>query len=253
MPEILDFPELLRLIDERSDAFRATIAAAPSLDVVVPTCPEWTLFDLAEHIGTGRRSWAATVAAGPAETKADLPPDTPEAPRDDREALLTWLADSTQELVDALRKAGPDSTCWNWWADSQSPPTTGAVARHQLQQFVVHTYDAQLTIGTPQPLPTAAAFDGVDEFNLTCVATTTPWPHAPATLDFHATEGRTWRVHLSTAGARISTPDETPADVTITATASNLVLNFYDRIPLDTLSIEGDRRSLDQLVAWDRS
>lgn len=61
----LEFPDLLRLIDERSAAFRAAVAAAPSLDAQVPTCPEWTLMDLARHIGAGRRAWAATVAAGP--------------------------------------------------------------------------------------------------------------------------------------------------------------------------------------------
>jgi hypothetical protein len=44
----LEFPDLLRLIDERSTAFRAAVASTPSLEVPVPTCPEWTLFDLAQ-------------------------------------------------------------------------------------------------------------------------------------------------------------------------------------------------------------
>ena len=61
----LEFPDLLRLIDERSTAFRAAVASAPSLDVQVPTCPEWTLFDLVQHLGEVHRSWAATIAAGP--------------------------------------------------------------------------------------------------------------------------------------------------------------------------------------------
>lgn len=51
----LEFPDLLRLIDERSTAFRTAVASAPSLDVQVPTCPEWTLFDLVQHLGVGRR------------------------------------------------------------------------------------------------------------------------------------------------------------------------------------------------------
>ena len=41
MHKTLEFPDLLRLIDERATAFRAVIASAPSLDVQVPTCPEW--------------------------------------------------------------------------------------------------------------------------------------------------------------------------------------------------------------------
>lgn len=56
MEKTLEFPDLLRLIDERSTAFHAAVASAPSLDVQVPTCPEWTLFDLAQHIGEGRRA-----------------------------------------------------------------------------------------------------------------------------------------------------------------------------------------------------
>ena len=67
MHKTLEFPDLLRLIDERATAFRAVIASAPSLDVQVPTCPEWTLFDLAQHLGQGRRFRAATIAAGPAD------------------------------------------------------------------------------------------------------------------------------------------------------------------------------------------
>jgi hypothetical protein len=61
-----EFVDLLRLIDERSPAFRAAAASAPNLDVQVPTCSEWTLFDLVKHLGEGRRKWAAIVAAGPA-------------------------------------------------------------------------------------------------------------------------------------------------------------------------------------------
>lgn len=188
MTTTLEFPALLRLIDERSAAFRAAVAAAPSLDVRVPTCPEWTLFDLAEHIGEGRRDWAATVAAGPAPAKSAAQ-GAPAAPRE-REALLAWLAESTEQLLDALRKAGPDRGCWTWWETSQSPQTCGAVARHQLQQIAVHTYDAQITVGAPQPLPAEVALDGVDEFLSTCVATTSAWPHKPAAVDFHACEGR---------------------------------------------------------------
>jgi uncharacterized protein (TIGR03083 family) len=193
--ETLDFPVLLRLIDERSVAFRAAVASAPSLDVQVPTCPEWTLFDLAQHLGEGRRAWAATVAAGPAASAKSASPG-PAAPRE-REALPAWLAASTQQLLDALREAGPDRGCWTWWGTSQSPQTCGAVARHQLQEIALHTYDAQITLGAPQPLPDEAALDGVEEFLSTCCATTSAWPHKPAAVDFHATEGRSWRLSLS--------------------------------------------------------
>nr|WP_314253343.1 maleylpyruvate isomerase N-terminal domain-containing protein [Streptomyces sp. DSM 40907] len=62
---------------------------APSLEAPVPSCPEWTLFDLVQHLGTGQRWWAAIVAAGPAE--AQPAKDAAEAPRE-LEALLAWYA-----------------------------------------------------------------------------------------------------------------------------------------------------------------
>jgi uncharacterized protein (TIGR03083 family) len=243
------FPELLRLIDDRSATFRAVIATAPRFDLPVPTCPGWTLADLVQHIGAGRRSWAATVAAGPDAPGRVKVEDV--APLE-REALLVWLADSSQQMIDALLQAGPERGCWSWWDGSQSPLTCGAVARHQLQEIAVHTYDAQLTVGAPEPLPEAVALDGVEEFLFTCCSTTTSaWPHEPAVVDYHATEGRSWRQWLSADGSRITAPDASPADVSVTGPASELELFLYGRLPVDGLKLDGKGEIFDQLDAWE--
>ncbi|MFD3498067.1 maleylpyruvate isomerase family mycothiol-dependent enzyme [Streptomyces sp. NPDC058676] len=265
MAKTLEFPVLLRLIDERSVAFRDAVASAPSLEVQVPTCPEWTLMDLVQHLGEVHRRWAATVAAGP----ADAPPaeaastGAPGAPRE-REALLAWSAESTEQLLNALRESGPDRGCWTWWGGSQSPQTCGAVARHQVQEVAVHTYDALVALGAPQPLPDEAALDGVDEFLSTCCAGPYAWPHEPCAVDYHAAEGRSWRLWLSADGVRttlLPTPGTMPAtaagedpdaaDACLRGTASELVLALYGRIPVDSLKVDGDRRLFDLLLAWD--
>ena len=260
MTTTLEFPDLLRLIDERSTAFRAAVAAAPSLDLQVPTHPERTLFDLVQHVGMGRRKTTAVVAAGP----ADAPPeksawdDGVGAPRE-REALLDWWTESVEQLTSVLREAGPDRGCWTWWGDCDSPQTSGAWARRQVPEIAVHTYDAQLTVGAAQPLSEEVALDGFDDCQFTLVATTVAWPHEPAVVDYHATEGRSWRLRLSGDGARVVrlTPaageDPDTADVSARGTASDLVLFFYRRIPLDSLKWDGDRRIFDQLIAWDPS
>jgi uncharacterized protein (TIGR03083 family) len=256
--ETLAFPALLQLIDERSTAFRAAVASASSLELPVPTCPEWTLFDLVQHLGQVHRFWAAVVEAGP----ADAPPaeaaaaDLTAAPREP-EALLAWSAESTRLLLDALRAAGPDRGCWTWWGDSQSPQVSGAVARHQVQEATVHTYDAQLTAGAPQPLPDDAALDGVDEFLTTCCEGTDPWPHEAGTIDFQITGGRSWRIALTADGSRTTrlpepgTASATAATVSVRGTAAELVLALYDRIPFDSLQVEGDRRQLEWFRDWD--
>ncbi|MET7368817.1 maleylpyruvate isomerase family mycothiol-dependent enzyme [Streptomyces sp. NPDC005566] len=262
MQNTMDFPDLLRLIDERSGALRAVVAAAPSLDVQVPTCPGWTLFDLVKHLGGGDRFWAAIVGAGP----ADAPPAEAtaaraalEVPRE-REALLAWLAASTQLLVSALREAGPESGCWTWWPASQSPQTAGGTARHRVQETAVHTYDAQLAGGASQPLPVEVALDGVEEFLFTVCATPSAWPHKPTAFDFHAAEGRSWRLTVDGNGARVT---RIPADTAATdedsgvvgasvhGTASELVLYLYDRIPAASLHVDGDAGLLDLLRAWE--
>ncbi|MBT0768434.1 maleylpyruvate isomerase N-terminal domain-containing protein [Kineosporia sp. J2-2] len=249
------FPDLLRLIDERFATFRAVIAAAPDLGVQVPTCPEWTLLDLAQHMGLSRRRWAATIEAGPDATGRVMLESAPA----EGETLDAWLADSAQAMIGALRDAGPDQGSWVWWKDAQSPATCGAVARHQLQEIAVHTYDAQLAVGDPQPLVAELAVDGAEEFLFTCCATSSPWPYRPAVVDYQVTEGVTWRLWLSSEGIRIArlTDDEIatagPADATARSTAGDLMLVFYSRSPLETLMMDGDRAIFEQLAAWDPS
>jgi uncharacterized protein (TIGR03083 family) len=261
--KILTFPDHLRLINERSTAFRAAVAAAPSLDLQVPTHPERTLFDLVQHVGMGRRKSAAIVAAGPADAAPEKSAwdDGTGAPRE-REALLDWWTESVEQLTSALREAGPDRKCWTWWGDCDSPQTSGAWARRQVPEIAVHTYDAQLTVGAAQPLSEEVALDGFDDCQFTLVATTVAWPHKPAVVDYYATEGPSWRTWLSRDGARVARfdapaagedPDPDTADVSARGTASDLVLFFYGRIPLDSLKWDGDRRIFDQLIAWDPS
>ena len=160
------------------------------------------------------------------------------------------MTESSALLIAALKESGPDRDCWAWWSDFQSPKTSGTAARHQLQEIAVHTYDAQLTIGAPQPLPAEVALDGVEEFQTTCVATRSPWPHEPVLVDYHASEGRSWRVTLDGEGARLG---DVPgaAGTTFSGTASELVLSFYGRKTGDDLKVEGDLRTFDRLVAWE--
>jgi uncharacterized protein (TIGR03083 family) len=242
---------ILEQIDERSAAFRAAVAAAESLDAVVPSCPQWTLFDLVRHLGEGRRKWAAIVAAGAADGPPPKSVWESAVPRE-REALLAWSAESTRLMLDAMRAAGPGQVCWTWWEGSASPSTVRAAARHQVQEVAVHTWDAQLVNGDPRHLPDEIALDGVDEFLSTSCAGPYPWPHQPATVVYHATEGRSWQLTLAKDGVTVQAKDNTTtADAEIWGTASELVLVLFGRIPVDELKVAGDRRIFDLLLEWD--
>jgi uncharacterized protein (TIGR03083 family) len=241
------FPELLALIEGRSAAFREAVAAAPDLSVTVPGCPDWSLTDLVAHLGGVHRFWATTVAAGD-----DSGP--PSADRlGDREPhgdLLEWSAASTGLLLAALRDAGPDAPCWTWWGDSEAPLTSGAVARHQVQEAAVHAYDAQEAIGKAEPLPAAVAVDGVSEFLQVGLGSLGAWPHRPARVGFQAIEGPSWTLDLSPSGAKADPPASGEPVTLIRATASDLVLALYRRIPLADVRVDGDRVVAGQLTEW---
>ena len=248
----MGFADLLRLIDKRSTAFRTAVASAADLDVPVPTCPDWTMRDLAQHLGNGQRRWAGIVTAGPADGPPAAADDVAPPPRDG-EALRAWLAGSTEQLLTALRAAGPDRGCWTWWGVSQSPCTSGAVARHQVQEAAVHTYDAQLSLGAAQPLPAEVGLDGVGEFLDTCCAGPYAWPYEPCAVDYVASEGGAWRLTLTADGVRstrLTSAGAPKADASLTGTAGELVLALYGRIPVTALTIDGDGRLFDQLLTW---
>lgn len=97
MNDILEFSDVLRLIDERSTVLRAAIAAGIDVDAAVPTHPDWRLFDLVQHLSVRRRTWAATVATGPAATKWS-PWSGESAAPGDGEAPLAWSAEATRQL-----------------------------------------------------------------------------------------------------------------------------------------------------------
>jgi uncharacterized protein (TIGR03083 family) len=253
----LPFPELLRLIEERSIAFREAISAAPDLEAVVPTCPDWTVLDLGRHLGSVHRRWAMIVSEGPSGggPQAEATPDPEELPPD-QVALLRWSAESTVQLLSALDDSGPDTRCWTWWGDSQTPQTSGAVARHQLVEAAVHTYDAQVSVAAGQPIPPYIAIDGIGEFLSTSCSTTAAWPHDLATVDVLADEGAAWRLSLSASGARVRPLDEVVpptrgAYASLGGGASDVLLALYGRVDLESLPSDGDRHVFSQLVEWD--
>lgn len=64
---------------------------------------------------------------------------------------------------------------------------------------------------------------------ITCF-TTSAWPHKPTAFDFHATEGRSWRLTADGDGARttrLPATGEAPdtAGISVRGTASDLVLS----------------------------
>ncbi len=214
------FDQALEAIAAESRRLAQTVESC-DLEARVPSCPEWSVRDLAHHIGEVQWSWGANVLARDAGQRSGGELTSMPADAD----LLAWLGWCTYTLLGALREAGPDAPCWAWWP---SPRTAGAVCRHQAQEVAVHRWDAEGVAGASRSLPAVLAADGVPEFVEIMIG-----PAAtglPGTVTLTATDtGQSWQIGAGTA--RVSE---------LRATASDLVLMLYRRLPVPDSAVVGD-------------
>jgi uncharacterized protein (TIGR03083 family) len=246
---LLSFDDMLALIGDRSAALR-TAASAAGLTARVPSCPNWSVADLAGHLGEVHLLWAAVVTAGPSASPPDRSVVGDTTPHGD---VLAWLADATSKLVRALRAAGPDRGCWTWWESSGAPMTSGAVARHQVHEAAIHALDAQQAAGVPEPLPAQVAADGVAEFLSVELPTNGPWPHDPARILLDTGATGAWLLNLGRDGVRVSVQADdaiSPAGTTVTASPSDLVLALYRRQGPAAMKVTGDAKAFERLLEW---
>jgi uncharacterized protein (TIGR03083 family) len=125
----------------------------------VPTCPEWTLQQLVEHVGRVHRQARAIVTRD-----ATAPPDPGEldvvATPEDPGSLGTWLREGAGELGDAMRVAGPETLVW-MRGDQRS---VGSLARRMAHETAVHRADIELALGREFTLEADLAADAISEW-----------------------------------------------------------------------------------------
>jgi hypothetical protein len=108
------------------------------------------------------------------------------------------------------------------------------VGRHQAQEVSVHRWDAEGVTGASAPLHPGLADDGVPEFIEIMVGA--DLTSLPGAVTLTATDtGASWRVAGSGAGAGGSSRVSE-----LRASASDLVLMLYRRLPVPDVAVEGD-------------
>jgi uncharacterized protein (TIGR03083 family) len=218
--------EHLEAIQWEGAAFAAAIG--DDLSAPVAACPGWTLETLVAHMGRVHR-WATSIVRRGENTER---PAFPEAPASVDRA---WFEDGVDDLVRALTEAGPDEPAWTFGG-------MGAVRfwfRRQAQETAMHRWDAQSAGGDPGPIETELAIDGVDELLDQFLGPIRRFSGGePAelggTVHLHATDSPhgEWLVRTDGKDVLVGHGHE-KGDAAVRATASDLLLWLWGRIPAD--------------------
>ena len=137
-----------------ADYARIRAVAPGHLDPLVPSCPEWTVGDLVEHVGTVYLHKVATMRDGA------FPSEWPPPGLNDEEPVAL-LDRAYAELVEEFGRREPEELSQTWYEPDQS---VGFWIRRMAQETVIHRIDAELGVGAPvAPVPDDLAIDGIDE------------------------------------------------------------------------------------------
>jgi uncharacterized protein (TIGR03083 family) len=183
-------------------------AAAASLSVPVPSCPGWTVADLATHVGETYLHKVAVMRDGKW-------PD-PWPPEDLTGAAPLAVLDRGYRAVTAEFAArSPDDPSLTWYGPEQ---TVGFWIRRMAQETVVHRMDAQLAAGEPlTPAPDDLAIDGVDEaLKRFLEYGAAEWPEEYATVEGHLAGAEGAGTVVVSAGPASWTVRPTPTSVSVT-------------------------------------
>jgi uncharacterized protein (TIGR03083 family) len=218
----------------------AGIAADFDLGLRVPSCPDWALKDLLDHVSGATRWMTKCVAEGVAAQERILPP-APDGP----EELLAWFNESIDVLLTVLSGTPADALVWTpirgslgsvWWR------------RKAALEVAIHRTDAEQAIGgSPGHIDPLLALDGIDEYAeefLPLMLHTVAKP-PPVTAVLLSPDDIDDSRTLSLIPAGVDADPGEP-QVEITAPAYELLLWMWNRLPAGTLSVRGD----DTVVNW---
>jgi uncharacterized protein (TIGR03083 family) len=233
-----------RLSDDVAGLQRVIDAADPSQPV--PSCPGWTLADLATHVADVYQHKIAAMRSG-------APPDPWPAPEPDSVRTgppREFLRVSAAELLRELTERDAHQPTWTWFLRDQ---TVGFWRRRMMQETVIHRWDAENAVRAAQNyrIDEEVADDGVDEYLLAFLAD--DWSSEPTTgsgdVDVIGASHR-WRVRLlpdevSATRHDLSEHATRPPDATVRcADGGGLLLAIWGRRSWNTVETSGNEAVL---------
>lgn len=234
------YDDFIQVIEDEGARFLEVLRSTDG-GAKVPPCPEWTVRDLGIHLTRAHRWWTHVVEVGGTER----PEDRPEVD-DDPSDLAGYLEEGISALVGALRERDEFDPAWTWWGEHH----VGRIARRMAHETAMHRWDIQAAAGETEPIDAGLATDGVREFiDVFLASEEEPWPHEPATIHLHRSDGRgNFSVTLDPMQGHSRRARDDAA--VVSGTASDLLLVLWRRLDLDAVRVTGDRPTVERFLAW---
>jgi uncharacterized protein (TIGR03083 family) len=226
---------------EASTETLAGLVDGADLTRQVPTCPDWTLRQLATHVGRAHR-WAAQIVA---TRSAEMIPfrQVPDGRiPDDPAQHAPWLRAGAARVIEAVRDAGSDPV----WTFGRLRPAS-FWGRRMAHETAVHRADAEIAAGREPRFAPDIAADGIDEWLASLAGRMAGDQHRGAlpdgaVLHVHATddglsEAGEWLVRRERSELMVE-HGHGKGDVALRGPAAQLLLVLLRRVPADHTQVQ---------------
>jgi uncharacterized protein (TIGR03083 family) len=226
----------------------ANVMSTMARDEEIPSCPGWSVVDLAEHLGLIHR-WAEELV------RKRAPERIPRvASLENRDVVRPeWIEDGGRQLVTTLLGADPQDEMWAWGGDQH----VRFWSRRQLHETLVHRMDLELAAQRSPRAETPVVIDAIDEFlcNFENDAKKSPGLSSlrgnGEQLAFRPSDSpMMWSITFDEDGFQVS-DDAADFDAELTGTSIDLLLAILGRRGVDEgpVEVNGDRRIVDLWLA----
>ena len=232
---------------EASTEILAGLVHGADLTRQVPTCPDWTLRQLATHVGRAQR-WAAQIVS---TRSAEFIPfrQVPDGRIPDDPALhAPWLRAGAARFIEAVQEAGSDPV----WAFTGLRPAS-FWTRRMANETAMHRADVQIAAGRRPEFEPDLAADAIDEWLGFMPGLGAPDAHVEAlpdgaVLHVHATDEGVdgeWLVRREGQAVTVE-PGHGKGDVALRGPVARLLLVLVRRVQPDDPEVEvlGDQALL---------
>lgn len=213
------------------------IIADADLSLTVPSCPDWTLSDLAIHVGRVHQMATAALRDGDPETR----PRTAGPDGD----LNEWFTSGARELLDAIDSRDQSHDVWTF----MGPRPASFWTRRMSNETAIHAWDATTPTDATWSITAPQGVDLVDEFLEVYVPRIGPERFADAearTFHLHATDAAgEWEIRRTPDGMTVH-HEHAKSTTAVRGPAADLALFIWSRGDMARLEVFGDEQQVQQ-------